>query len=198
MNSISKQILRAPQFFPKLVVASLLIYSLVGIPIFVGYLARFLQQFWDRKEPALPQWNDWLALVIECWELLVVLLAYAVIPMALSVMIASWIDQWFGSVAWIPLWTIPWIPVMAICFASPILVSLAYIQYLKNGNFESILNFKNIYQDFLRSKEELFTLTFMLWGVLVIGFPLIGFTIAIGLVLYIPLVINIVDNNRYR
>ncbi len=198
MNSISKQILRSPQFFPKLVVAALLIYLGIGIPLFIGYLARYLQQYKERGELALPQWNHWLALIIESWELLVVMLAYTMLPMGLAYAISHTIGPWFGSIGWISLRVLPWIPTMMLFFICPLFTSIAYSRYLKTGNFESVLDFKGIYQDFVRSMEELITLTLLLWGALFIGFPILGFTLAISSVLYFLMVFHTIDHHRHR
>jgi len=198
MNTISKQILHSHQFFPKLLVAAALIFSIIGIPWVIGYLARYLQQIKDRKDFTLPQWNNWLALLVESWELLVLILLVAVLPITLSVFFAAAIDGWFGSILWIPIWPVAWIPTMMLALGCPLLVALAYHQYLRKSHWDAVLNFKEIWLDFKHSSEELIIVTLMFWGAMLIGFPLIAFTISFGLFIYFPMIIQIVENNHYR
>lgn len=193
MNSISKQILQSHQFFLKTLVGTLLVYSIIGIPFFVGYIARYLHQISEKKEFTLPQWNNWLALLIESWELLLTIFLYAIIPCSLLVLISSSVDQWFG-----PLWMLSWLPTMLMLFFAPILVCFAYYQYLLKGTFESLFDYKKIFEAFLSTAEIVIPLTLTLWGTLFIGFPVFGFTLAISIILYMPEITNAIETTRYR
>lgn len=197
MDSISKQILRSPLFFPKLLIAALLVYSLVGIPLFIGYLSRFLHQLKNRRDANLPQWNSWLALLIESWELLVLITIYTVLPILLACWIASIISGWLGWLFWIPIWSLPWIPAMLVVWVAPIFSGIAYHRYLIRGSIESAFDIRSIWQTALCNAEQLLILTLVFWGVIFIGFPILGFAIAAGLTLYFPLVFQIVDQQTY-
>jgi hypothetical protein len=193
MNSFSKQILQSNQFFPKILIGALLIYSVIGIPLFIGYVARYLHQLSEQREITLPQWNNWLALLIESWELLLILIAYAFLPCTVIYWVSASIDQWFGF-----LWMLVWLPFMLSILIAPVFVCLAFHQYLQRGTVESIFDIRQLYRRFLVTADDTLPLTVTLWGALLLGFPVFGFTIAISVIMYMSVTINAIDTTQYR
>jgi len=118
--------------------------------------------------------------------------------MGLATWLSSSVDGWFANVLWIPLWPLPWIPTMLLYLLCPIWVALGYVQYLKNGTFEAALNFREMMEDFQKSSEEVIVMTVLLWGVLLIGFPVLGFTIAAASLVYLTIIVDMVETHRYR
>lgn len=193
MNSISKQIIQSERFFPKILIGALLIYSIIGIPFFVGYVARYLHQVLEKQEIELPQWNNWLALLIESWELLLILVAYAVLPCTVIFWISVSVDQWFGF-----LWMVAWLPFMLSILLAPVFVCLAFHQYLEKGTVESIFDITQLYRRFLVTVNDTLPFTVTLWGALLLGFPVFGFTVAVSIIIYMSETINAIDITRYR
>ena len=193
MNGISKQILQSDRFFLKTLIGALLIYSGIGIPFYIGYVARYLRQLSEHRSVELPAWNHWLALLIESWELLLAILAYAVIPCGVIYWITAFVDQWFGF-----LWVVVWLPFMLSLLAAPIFVSLAYHHYLQRGIWDSIFELPLLYKRFLATIDNTLPTTVMFWGALLIGFPVFGFTIAVTGIIYLSVNISAIDANRYR
>lgn len=87
---------------------------------------------------------------------------------------------------------------MLLYLLCPIWVALGYVQYLKNGTFEAALNFREMMEDFQKSSEEVIVMTVLLWGVLLIGFPVLGFTIAAASLVYLTIIVDMVETHRYR
>lgn len=191
MNSISKQILQSHQFLWKSLMGGILIFSIIGIPFFIGYMARYLHQIRDHNNFELPQWNHWLALLIESWELLLAVLIYGVIPGGFFSMMSHSIDGYVGF-----LWPIIWLPTMLCALISPMLVTISYQQYLTRGTLDSLFDIPQAYQTFLSTVEELIPYTLMLWGAWFIGFPIFGFTISISLIIYIPVTLSAIARTR--
>jgi hypothetical protein len=191
MDSISKQILRSDHFIGKSVVGGLLIYSLLGIPFFIGYLARYLRQIKDSGgDYTLPAWNHWLALLMESWELLLVILAYGCVPFLIAIGFSSAVDGALGA-----LWTLAWIPVSVVACFAPAAVSLAYYRFMETDNIRSAFDIKFIINALSRVTLLILPNILLFWGALVIGFPILGIAVAIALIFFFPAVFWSLDSH---
>lgn len=193
MNGISKQILQSDRFFLKTLVGALLIYSVIGIPFFIGYMARHLHQQSQGRGAELPVWNHWLALLIESWELILAILAYAVFPCGVLGWLALSIDQWFGF-----LWILVWLPFTLSLLVAPVFVSLAYHRYLDKGTWDSMFELPILYRQFIATIDDTLPATMMFWGAMLLGFPVFGFTIAASAMIYMSFSITAIAASRYR
>jgi hypothetical protein len=101
-----------------------------------------------------------------------------------------------GSLFWIPLWTLPWALATVVALLAPMFTALAYFHYLRKGTIESAFELRTIWLTLTRCSEELIALTLLFWGLLLIGFPILGVAIALGCILYFPLVFQIADLQR--
>lgn len=164
--------------------------TIVGIPFFLGYLMRYLHQIKDKREYQLPQWNQWIALLVESWELIIITLVYALFPLWITYAFASFIDGWlwiFGTLAWIPF-----------CFFAalcPIVICLAVASLLSTNSFESIFDFKFIYRLFQETVSCTLIPTIILVGFLFLTFPLYGIGWAMGWILYLPVTLFEIESN---
>ena len=192
MNGISKQILQSDRFFLKALVGALLIYSVIGIPFFIGYVARYLHQRSGGGNSELPTWNHWLALLIESWELILAILAYAVFPCGVLGWLALSIDQWFGF-----LWVLAWLPFTLSLLIAPVFVCLAYYRYLNKGTWDSMFELPLLYRHFVATIDDTLPATVMFWGAMLLGFPVFGFTIAVSAIIYTSFNITAIDAGRY-
>jgi hypothetical protein len=191
MHTFAKQIVGGLQFLPKVALGAILIYSLLGIPFFIGYLHRYTVRMLQTRDFELPQWNQWTAMLLEGWELLVLILSCCVIPLAGSWLLAHGISPhlgWFSPLAWLPFCLLS-----LIC---PMLVSGAYHQFLTTGRLVDCLDFKRIKDRILRAGDTLFPATLSLLGFLWVGYPVAGLSLAIALVIYLPLSVLSIESHR--
>jgi hypothetical protein len=195
MDSISKQIVRSDRFLPKLLVGALLMYSIVGIPFLLGYLTRFYRQFHTRSTTILPQWSNWTALLLECWELLLLVLIYALLPIGLLFWLTCSLDAWIGIHLWLPFRGLLWLPLAILAFISAPSVALAFHAHLRNGDLKSCLIWKPMLRTYFEHAEALTAFTLLFWGIVLLGLPLYGITFTFAAVLYIPLVFNVINHH---
>jgi hypothetical protein len=189
MDDISKQILRSDHFVGKLFVAGLLLYSIVGIPFFVGYLARYIQQIRDTGgDYTLPAWNDWLALLMESWELLLIVLAYGLVPMAILAIVSSSIGQSLGI-----FWALAWLPLSFAAVYVPAIISLAYYRFIENDNIRHAFDLRSMLPMLTATAIALFPSTLLFWGALLVGFPLLGLSAAVAALFYFPHSLKLID-----
>jgi hypothetical protein len=190
-HSFAKQIFRSRLFLPKVLLAALCIHTLIGIPVFIAYLHRFMTQVSHRTEVELPQWNEWLAMMLAGWELMVLMLA-AAIPLVICIVFGFWFDPllgWFGGLAWLP--------ASVTGLLIPGILAVAYHQVLSTGSLRGLSQTRLLVERWKRSFEPLAAPTLMLAGWLFLGLPLFGLTTAIGLFLYLPFAVHAVETSRF-
>jgi hypothetical protein len=195
MDSISKQIVRSDRFLPKLLVGSLLMYSVIGIPFLLGFLTRFWRNFHTRSTIDLPQWSNWTALLMECWELLLLVVVYALLPVGLLLWLTCSLDAWFGVHLWFPFRGLLWLPLAIMAFVSAPLVALAFHVHLRSSDLKSCLIWPPFLRTYLDHAEALTALTLLFWGVVLLGLPIYGIAFTFAATLYVPLVFNVIDKH---
>lgn len=174
-------------------VAALLIFSLLGIPFFLGYLARYVKQVRSNNDLTLPQWNEWIALLVESWELLLLIFAYGLLPILLVWKVSS---VWSDWVLYFEFFT--WLPTTVVLFISIQLIALAYSEFLDTQKLEAAFNIGRLVELYKHYWSELMIPTITFWGTVFLGFPVFGFSTAIAMTIYFPIVFIELENNRYR
>ncbi len=139
-----------------------------------GYLYQLVEQARRGHPLELPEWGDWRRLFVNGVSAFIIFLVLGVLPLVLA-----WILTWplrllaYGAFVYLPL-------VPAIMLAGPLTAAGLY-QYQKREEYLDAFRV-HVLIAMLRSSRARFWLpTFALIGFLAAGYPLMTFTVFVGL-----------------
>jgi len=184
-----KHIIESDRFLPKVLIMAALFFSILGIPLVLGYIARYVSQVKDKREYTLPQWEGWLTFLVESLELIIILLVYALIPILIIHWITGLIAPLFGVLEFVI-----WLPYCAYLVICPMLSVCAYYVYLEKQTLSAIFHLEDIFKLIKGHFYTLLLPTVALWGLGLLGFPLFGFAIPLGILIYLSFVITYFEN----
>ncbi len=174
LEQVCKRLFSDQSWFIKAVIGALLMVIPVAHFLAFGYLYAMVEQGRRGEEPDFPEWGDWGRLFKNGLAAFVIFLVLGVLPM-----LFAWLLVWplhflnYGAFIYLPL-------VPAVMLAGPLTVAGIY-QYQKNEEFADAFRLV-VLGAMLRSTKSYFWVpTFALIGFLVAGYPLMTFTVFVGL-----------------
>jgi Protein of unknown function (DUF4013) len=174
LEQVCKRLFTNPAWFIKAVVGALLMIVPVAHFLAFGYLYAMVERARRGEELDFPEWGDWRRLFSNGVAAFVIFLVLGVLPI-----LAAWLLVWplhflnYGAFIYLPL-------VPAVMVAGPLTVAGLY-QYQRNEEFRDAFRLA-VLVAMLRSTKLYFWIpTFALIGLLVAGYPLMTFTIFVGL-----------------
>lgn len=174
LEQVCKRLFANPSWFIKAVVGALLMIIPVAHFLAFGYLYAMVERARRGDDLDFPEWGDWRRLFSTGVATFVIFLVLGVLPI-----LGAWLLVWplhflnYGAFIYLPL-------VPAVMVAGPLTVAGLY-QYQRNEEFRDAFRLA-VLVAMLRSTKLYFWIpTFALIGFLVAGYPLMTFTIFVGL-----------------
>lgn len=159
-----------------LLIGGLLAYVPIINLLLLGYYGQWIRQLVRGEGMELPDWADWRQLVRETLVVLIPVLVWGFLPTVLA-LILVWALA--GILAFLHLGffavTVAWLPMALALMFVPVAVSLSLIRLYSGDSLRPALDPAAILHGVLdRFRDCLFPL-FQYYGILVLGWPLIGF-----------------------
>lgn len=175
LEQVCKRLFSDSSWFVKCIVGALLMVVPVAHFLAFGYLYALVEQARRGEGLEMPEWGDWKRLFLNGAAAFIIFLALGVAPILLA-----WLLVWplhfvfnYGAFIYLPL-------VPAVMLAGPLTVAGIY-QYQKREEFADAFRV-SVLAAMLRSTKSYFWVpTFALIGFLVAGYPLMTFTVFVGL-----------------
>ncbi len=185
LEAYIKHIVESERFLPKVLIMAALFFSILGIPLVLGYIARYISQVKDKREYTLPQWEGWITLLVESIELIIIILLYNVIPIILVHWLTSLTAPLFGVLEFVM-----WLPYSVLLLVCPILSVCAYYVYLEKRTLAALFYLQDIWKILQLHSISMLLPTIAFWGFIYLGFPLFGFSIPFGILIYLSFLIT--------
>ena len=175
LEQVCKRLFSDPSWFIKAIIGALLLIVPVAHFLAFGYLYAMIEQARRGEGFEFPEWSEWRRLFITGTAAFVIFLVLGVVPI-----LVAWMLVWplhfifnYGAFVYLPV-------VPAVMLAGPLTVAGIY-QYQKQEEFRDAFRVP-VLAAMLRSTKSYFWVpTFALIGFLVAGYPLMTFTVFVGL-----------------
>ncbi|MDF3056487.1 MAG: hypothetical protein K0R17_702 [Rariglobus sp.] len=175
LEQVCKRLFSDSSWFLKAIVGALLLIVPVAHFLAFGYLYALIEQARRGEVLEFPEWGDWRRLFVTGTAAFVIFLVLGVVPV-----LVAWALVWplqflfnYGAFIYLPV-------VPAVMLAGPLTVAGIY-QYQKQEEFRDAFRVP-VLAAMLRSTKSYFWVpTFALIGFLVAGYPLMTFTVFVGL-----------------
>lgn len=175
LEQVCKHLFSDSSWILKAILGALLIIVPGAHFLAFGYLYAMIEQARRGEVLDFPEWGDWRRMFKNGMAAFVIFLVLGVAPI-----LAAWILVWpltrvfnYGAFVYLPV-------VPAVMLAGPLTVAGIY-QYQKREDFRDAFRV-DVLVAMLRSTKSYFWVpTFALIGFLVAGYPLLTFTIFVGL-----------------
>lgn len=161
-----------------LLIGGLLFYVPLLNLVLLAYYGQWIQRLALRRGLALPEWQDGRQLLADFIRILapaaVWLLAPALIA-GLLLWAVSGLFQWLYLGFFTATLPLVWIPVSVVAVFSPPAFTLSLMRLYRTENLNAALDVADILQSVLRHLRRCLFPLFQFYGILAIGFPLLGF-----------------------
>ena len=194
LEQVCKRLFSDQSWFLKAIVGALLLIIPIAHFLAFGYLYSMIEQARRGEACEFPEWGDWKRLFLNGAAAFVIFLVLGALPI-----LVAWLLVWpltvlnYGAFIYLPV-------VPAVMLAGPLTVAGIY-QYQKREEFRDAFRLY-ILAAMLRSTKSYFWVpTFALIGFLVAGYPLMTFTVFVGLAAswtYYAVTFRFVEESRKR
>lgn len=175
LEQVCKRLFSDSTWILKAILGALLIIVPVAHFLAFGYLYALIEQARRGEVLEFPEWGDWRRLFMTGVAAFVIFLVLGVAPI-----LAAWMLVWplkfvfnYGAFIYLPM-------VPAVMLAGPLTVAGIY-QYQKQEEFRDAFSLPVLVAMLRSTKSYFWVPTFALIGFLVAGYPLMTFTIFVGL-----------------
>jgi len=175
LELICKRLFADSSWFIKSIVGALLLVVPVAHFFAFGYLYALVERAQRGDAVTLPEWEDWRRLFVDGIAAFVIFLVLGMVPIAVA-----WVLTWplrllssYGAFVYLPM-------IPALLIAAP-LVAAGIYQYQKREEYQDAFRLP-VLGKMLRATRGKFVLpTLALIGLLAAGYPLMTFTVFVGL-----------------
>lgn len=161
----------------------ILIGGLIGsVPVvnllLLGYVYRYIQRIQEGKGPALPGWSFNRALFESALTALLAALAYLFLPLFAGLFLSFMLSSFFIWIG-LPLLgaTIAWLPATLAALIAVPLYLMSLVQMGEHDDVKVLLDWKSILDRLREHSKTLISPLMIFFGILAIGWPLLGFTL---------------------
>ena len=174
LEQVCKRLFSDHSWFLKSIVGAVLLIIPVAHFFAFGYLYALVKQARRGQELSFPEWGDWKRLFSDGVSAFVVFFVLALVPILVAWLLSLPL-QFLNYGAFVYL---PFVP--AVMLAGPLTVAGIY-QYQRNEEFSDAFRIAVLFAMVRSTKLYFWVPTFALIGFLVTGYPLMTFTIFVGL-----------------
>lgn len=174
LDLVCKRLFSGSSWFLKSIVGALLLVVPIAHFFAFGYLYQMIERARRGEAVALPEWEDWRRLFTNGVAAFVIFVVLGVTPILIA-----WILTWplrlldYGSFVYLPL-------VPAVMVAAPLTAAGIY-QFQKREEYRDAFRLRVLGAMLRSSKARFWLPTLALIGFLVAGYPLMTFTVFVGL-----------------
>lgn len=170
-----------PEFRKKWLVGGLIASIPVVNLLFAGYVLRYMRDLRAGRDLALPQWDDWGDLLLDGLRLVGLKLIYLAVPVVVGAFL-SWVLSGLFAFFGMPLFasTLALLPVTVAILGGWLLWMAGIQQWLKREDWTDLLDWQKTFRLAIRMAPALIYPGLAFWGLLVLGWPLLGFIIFLG------------------
>jgi len=174
LELVCKRLFASPSWFVKSVVGALLLVVPIAHFFAFGYLYELIARARRGESGELPEWDDWRRLFVNGVPAFVIFLVLGAAPVAVA-----WVLTWplrllaYGAFVYLPL-------VPAVMIAAPLTAAGIY-QYQKREEYRDAFRPRTLAAMLRSSRARFWLPTFALLGFLAVGYPLMTFTVFVGL-----------------
>jgi len=181
LETICRSILDDDGFGKKVLIGGVLFYLPVLNLLLLGYFYRYARSIREDSELRLPEWNRWQDMVVESLRMLVIVLVFVVAPVLVAVLLA-WLAQVFFGALQLDVFaaTLGLIPLSLAALLVPPLALAALSRHQVYGDFNCLLKWERIVRAALRIGPAQLVVLLVFWGLMLVGWPLLGFSFFLG------------------
>ena len=191
MEKITWRIWESEGFGKSLLIGGLLFYVPVVNFLLLGYWGRWVRQLVQREGIELPEWRDGREIFQETIRVIGPFALWVLLPVLLASLLvwglAGLLDfLYLGFFAV----TIAWLPLALVAVLAPPAFTCALIRYYRSRNLREAFLVPEVIHEVLHHLRGCLFPILLFYGILSIGFPLLGFAVFLaGLPLLAQLVL---------
>lgn len=175
LEQVCKRLFSDPSWFLKAIVGALLMIVPIAHFLAFGYLYALIEQARRGSAIEFPEWGEWRRLFTTGAAAFVIFLVLGLAPILVAWVLVLPLKFIFNYGAFIYLPVVP-----AVMLAGPLTVAGIY-QYQKHEDFRDAFRVPVLIAMLRSTKSYFWVPTFALIGFLVAGYPLMTFTVFVGL-----------------
>lgn len=179
------------EWIQKILIGGLLMFIPIVNIFALGYLYRYAKKIVLTGRVDLPAWNDWGKLFIDGLIFLAITILYGTVPALIAWGLSGALAfMTIGLLGWFPFF-----PLSIVLMVIPSLILLGIHSIIKGGGPESLfLKIGDHFKTLSKSWKEFLVGNFAFIGFQLLGIPLYGFAVFIGLLFLIPYTLFILNN----
>ena len=176
MEKVTWRIWESEGLGKALLIGGLLFYIPIINLLLLGYYGRWARQLILNKGMQLPEWADGREIFQEAVRVLVPALVWVLLPFLLAGLL-GWGFAGLFDLLYLTLFstTVAWIPMAVVALLSPPCMTIALIRLYKRNSLRESLDVPDILQQAIRHLRRCLFPMLQFYGLLAIGWPLIGF-----------------------
>lgn len=176
MEKISWRIWESEGFSKALLIGGLVFYVPIINLVLLGYYGCWARQLVRNQGMDLPEWRNGKAILEEAIRVIAPFLVWVFLPVLLAGLLV-WASAGMLNLLYLGLFaqTVAYVPLAIVAVLSPVAFTTSLICLYRSDSISAAVNLQVILPATIRSlRESLFPL-FVYYGILAIGWPLVGF-----------------------
>ncbi len=176
MEKITWRIWQSEGFNKALLIGGLVFYVPIINLVLLGYYGCWVRQLVRNEGIDLPEWRNGKAILEEAIRVLAPFLVWVFLPVLLASLLV-WSISGMLNLLYLGLFarTVAYVPLAVVAVLSPLAFTTSLICLYKSGSLKTALNLQLILPATLQSLKQAIFPLFLYFGILAIGWPLVGF-----------------------
>jgi len=177
MEKISWRIWDSDGFGKVLLIGGLLFYVPVLNLLLLGYYGLWVNQLVHRQGLDLPQWREGRTILNELGRVILPFVVWVFLPFVLAGLlvwaaggILDFLRLSFFTV------TLAWLPVALVALLSPLAYTVSLVRLYRSGLLRDALMIGDVLHVTLQILKRAFFPLVQFYGILALGYPLLGFS----------------------
>jgi len=176
LEQVCKRLFSRPWWYIKAIIGALLLIVPVAHFYAFGYLYAMIEQARRGEELSFPEWSDWRRMFVNGVAAFVIFLVLGVAPILIA-----WVLTYPLRVLPINYGVFVYLPLMPTLMLAGPLSAAGIYQYQKRGEYKDAFRLAVLISMLRSTKGYFWVLTLALIGFMVVGCPLMTFTVFVGL-----------------
>jgi hypothetical protein len=176
MEKVTWRIWKSEGLGRALLIGGVLFYIPLLNLLLLGYYGRWARQLILQRGMELPEWRDGRAILEELIRVIIPAIVWILIPSFLAGLLV-WAFSGLFQFLHLGIFahTLAWTPFAIVALFSPPAMVAALMRMYKGRSLAESLDFHHIIQAVLRNFRECLFPLFQFYGIMAIGWPIIGF-----------------------
>lgn len=174
LEQVCKRLFSSPSWFVRCITGALLLVVPVAHFFAFGYLYELVARARRGDSLDFPEWDDWRRMFVNGVPAFVIFVLLGVVPLAVGWLLTLPLRGFgYGAFVYVPM-------VPAVLLAGPLTAAGIY-QYQKREEYRDALRIWLLIAMLRSTKARFFVPTFAVIGFMVAGYPLMTFSLFVGL-----------------